>query len=147
MRLFQLDEIEEIDPPALNPILPQKNILLASFENPAAMSPYRLNPSYRRPPGGDSDHGYSTMTPHEDSEHMGPTYNLESLLASKGKQCSPTPTQSITSCSRASSPAHLNKMPQKAFPQTMLPTTVISKVPEENSHVLAHVQVHMVDTR
>jgi len=28
------------------------------------VSPYQMNPSYRRPPPGtDSDHGYSTMTP------------------------------------------------------------------------------------
>ncbi|KAH9496303.1 VWFA and cache domain-containing protein 1 [Bulinus truncatus] len=45
------------------------NFVLASFENPASVSPYRVNTSYRRPAGGDSDHGYSTMTPHEDSEH------------------------------------------------------------------------------
>merc|ERR550517_676072 len=39
------------------------------------VSPYRMNPSYRRPrpqPGTDSDHGYSTMTPYgdQDSEIM-----------------------------------------------------------------------------
>ena len=38
-------------------------------------SPYRMNPTYRRPrptPGTDSDHGYSTMTPcgDQDSEIM-----------------------------------------------------------------------------
>lgn len=32
-------------------------------------SPYRIATNYRRP-NGDSDHGYSTMTPHEDSEHF-----------------------------------------------------------------------------
>ena len=38
----------------------------------AAVSPYRLNPGYRRPAAGaDSDHGYSTMTPHDDSEAAG----------------------------------------------------------------------------
>jgi hypothetical protein len=37
---------------------------------PNLTSPYRM-PSTRRPPTGDSsDHGYSTMTPHEDSEHF-----------------------------------------------------------------------------
>ncbi|XP_055857843.1 VWFA and cache domain-containing protein CG16868 [Episyrphus balteatus] len=36
------------------------------------ISPYHMSTgsSYRRPPNGESDHGYSTMTPHEDSEHM-----------------------------------------------------------------------------
>jgi|FrelakmetLWP11LW_1041352.scaffolds.fasta_scaffold481623_1 hypothetical protein len=32
--------------------------------NSETVSPYQMNPSYRRPPPGtDSDHGYSTMTP------------------------------------------------------------------------------------
>lgn len=35
------------------------------------VSPYHMSTGgYRRPMNGDSDHGYSTMTPHEDSEHM-----------------------------------------------------------------------------
>lgn len=33
-----------------------------------SVSPYRMSSGYRRPPTGDSDHGYSTMTPHEDTE-------------------------------------------------------------------------------
>ena len=39
----------------------------------ATISPYRMNPGYRRPngnPGESSDHGYSTMTPHDDSENL-----------------------------------------------------------------------------
>ena len=33
-------------------------------KNAIILSPYRVNPSYRRPAAGtDSDHGYSTMTP------------------------------------------------------------------------------------
>lgn len=36
----------------------------------APISPYRVSSNYRRPPGGDSDHGYSTMTPHDDSEQQ-----------------------------------------------------------------------------
>ena len=47
------------------------NILLATFDSPS-VSPYRVNTGYRRPVGRanttDSDLGYSTMTPHEDSE-------------------------------------------------------------------------------
>ncbi|KAK3767134.1 hypothetical protein RRG08_018006 [Elysia crispata] len=49
------------------------NFVLATFDNPASVSPYRVNTWYRRPVGGcgadSSDHGYSTMTPREDSEH------------------------------------------------------------------------------
>ncbi|XP_051174131.1 VWFA and cache domain-containing protein 1 [Leptopilina boulardi] len=39
-------------------------------EGIAPISPYRVSTNYRRPPGGDSDHGYSTMTPHDDSEQQ-----------------------------------------------------------------------------
>ncbi|XP_012277119.1 VWFA and cache domain-containing protein 1 [Orussus abietinus] len=39
-------------------------------EGVAPISPYRVSTNYRRPPGGDSDHGYSTMTPHDDSEQQ-----------------------------------------------------------------------------
>lgn len=35
---------------------------------PTDISPYRI-PGYFRRPNGESDHGYSTMTPHDDSEH------------------------------------------------------------------------------
>ncbi|XP_046837698.1 VWFA and cache domain-containing protein 1 [Vespa crabro] len=35
----------------------------------APISPYRVSTNYKRP-GGDSDHGYSTMTPHDDSEQQ-----------------------------------------------------------------------------
>ncbi|XP_011875650.1 PREDICTED: VWFA and cache domain-containing protein 1 [Vollenhovia emeryi] len=45
----------------------------------APISPYRVSTNYRRPPGGDSDHGYSTMTPHDDSEQQ--TFASEPLLA------------------------------------------------------------------
>lgn len=45
----------------------------------APISPYRVSTNYRRPPGGDSDHGYSTMTPHDDCEQQ--TFASEPLLA------------------------------------------------------------------
>lgn len=32
-------------------------------------SPYRSASYFRRLPNGESDHGYSTMTPHDDSDH------------------------------------------------------------------------------
>ncbi|XP_072753876.1 VWFA and cache domain-containing protein 1 [Anoplolepis gracilipes] len=47
-------------------------------DNLAPISPYRVSTNYRRPPGGDSDHGYSTMTPHDDSEQQ--TFASEPLL-------------------------------------------------------------------
>ncbi|XP_034936002.1 VWFA and cache domain-containing protein 1 [Chelonus insularis] len=39
-------------------------------ESTPPISPYRVSSGYRRPPGGDSDHGYSTMTPHDDTEQQ-----------------------------------------------------------------------------
>ncbi|XP_057341737.1 VWFA and cache domain-containing protein 1 [Microplitis mediator] len=39
-------------------------------ESTPPISPYRVSTNYRRPPGGDSDHGYSTMTPHDDTEQQ-----------------------------------------------------------------------------
>lgn len=144
--MFQLDnEPEEIEPHELNPAVQQKNVLLASFENPAALSPYRLNPGYRRPAGADSDHGYSTMTPHEDSEHMGPTF-VEPLLA--GKHRVPSSTQSLTDGSRASSPIRLPKLrtldEQPMQTTELFPgTTVLTKI-HGDSHFVAHAQVHRV---
>lgn len=167
--MFQLDnEQDDIEPhEQAPPVQPQKNALLATFENPAAMSPYRLNPSYRRPPGGDSDHGYSTMTPHEDSEHNGPVF-IEPLLAGKDRHRIPTSTQSIGSSSRASSPilaqrnlhrhsmAFGNTISKVAFENTgtfgnpaAFDASGITRLPGDevgnNMRMLAQVQVHVVD--
>lgn len=37
---------------------------------PNVTSPYQMSSNYRRPNAGSSDHGYSTMTHHEESEHL-----------------------------------------------------------------------------
>ncbi|RWS12904.1 VWFA and cache domain-containing protein 1-like protein [Dinothrombium tinctorium] len=133
----ETDEIEHLQ--ESSPNVAQNNMLLVGFENAAIVSPYRLNPGYRRPPGGDSDHGYSTMTPHEDSEHVGPPF-IEPLFISKDKyKTIRGSTQSVTSASsRASSPLP-TPLPQAP------PITVLTKVPNRGSHFLAHVQVHVVD--
>ncbi len=47
----------------------------------SVVSPYRMNPGYRRPrpaPGTDSDHGYSTMTPYGDQVRIAPHRNTVS---------------------------------------------------------------------
>ncbi|KAL5022166.1 hypothetical protein ScPMuIL_001321 [Solemya velum] len=62
---YDQDDPDQVEDPGAG----HTNFVLATFDNPASISPYRVNTSYRRPAGGDSDHGYSTMTPHEDSEH------------------------------------------------------------------------------
>lgn len=140
-------------------ILGHANVVLASFENALNMSPYRVNTGYRRPAGGDSDHGYSTMTPHEDTE---PVPYVEPLLVGREKY---RPPQSVTSSSRTSSPVphplspppppplstHLGPLP---FATGMSPLLVDAEPPQtvipdasRPHHVLASVQVHMVDTR
>lgn len=45
--------------------------LLQDSKKPEVISPYCVSTAYRRPPTVvDSDHGYSTMTPHDESEHL-----------------------------------------------------------------------------
>ena len=149
------------------------NFVLASMENPASVSPYRVNTSYRRPAGGDSDHGYSTMTPHEDSEHASipclDPFNISkdrfrppnSLSLSKTPVL-PPPPQSSSRRSRSPTPPQTRLsslytaipeqtvLPRSGVPgQTVLPrgSTVATIIPENGPHnILANVQVHMVDS-
>jgi hypothetical protein len=72
---LHLDRLEEEEPPHR---AGHRNLGLRGGDpSPPqpVVSPYRMNPGYRRPrpgPGTDSDHGYSTMTPFgdQDSEIM-----------------------------------------------------------------------------
>ena len=50
------------------------------LDNVAVVSPYRVNTSYRRPAYGDSDHGYSTMTPNNDAHSEHTASYIEPLL-------------------------------------------------------------------
>lgn len=116
------------------------------------VSPYRVPTNYRRPPGGDSDHGYSTMTPHEDSE-LAPYF--EPLLIGKDRHSINQPSaHSLSSGSRTSSPVScvpsttcsaspsVIKMdcPSMHLSKTDFPFSTDAKI--KGSHVLAHVQVH-----
>lgn len=48
-----------------------QNKLLQDSKKPEPISPYCVSTGYRRPPtAADSDHGYSTMIPHDESEHL-----------------------------------------------------------------------------
>lgn len=134
--------------------------MLATFDNPASVSPYRVNTSYRRPAGGDSDHGYSTMTPHEDSEHASLPC-LEPLIVGKDRY-RPGPHSVVVKTpilppppsnyrrSRSPTPPQTRLSGYQPIPeQTCLPSQTIlhSTIPEVSSpNVLANVQVHMVDT-
>lgn len=126
----------------MNPaIAPTNAVVLASFENVAQISPYRINPAYRRP-GADSDHGYSTMTPQEDSELAGPTYHEPLLIGrDRTRLLQNTSSQSeATNSSRASSPSLKGQTfakNSKFLPQTIL---------EVPNNTMAQVQVHCVDS-
>lgn len=79
------------------------SLAAAGLDNVAIVSPYRVNTGYRRPAGGDSDHGYSTMTPHEDSEHAASF--VEPLLVGRDRYRPAMRSSSVGSfSSRASSP-------------------------------------------
>lgn len=134
----EFDEIERNDELAHHHRAMAQNVVLASFENAAGVSPYRLNPSYRRPVGGDSDHGYSTMTPHDDSEHLGPPY-IEPLLLNKTRQPTYYQPSVSDSYSRCSSPI------SSAPPMTSL-LSKIGKVSPMGPCV-AQVQVHCVESQ
>ncbi|XP_068145488.1 VWFA and cache domain-containing protein CG16868 [Drosophila tropicalis] len=63
----------------------------------ADISPYHVSSgsSYRRPPNGESDHGYSTMTPHEDSSDQ-QCFTLAEPLLMHDKRHSKSDTMSIS---------------------------------------------------
>jgi len=121
----------------------------------SVVSPYRMNPGYRRPrpnPGTDSDHGYSTMTPFgdQDSEIMSclGDPNRDRRLRTRN----PASLQSVTSgvSSRASSPqGHLEMetLHQESHPGV---GERVRLVGESDVTVLPHqiivaAVVHMVD--
>lgn len=60
----------EGDPEPMELDQAKSNLECLVRDSVAPISPYRVSTNYRRPPGGDSDHGYSTMTPHDDSEQQ-----------------------------------------------------------------------------
>ena len=92
----------------------------------APISPYRVNTGYKRPAGGDSDHGYSTMTPHDDSETLA---SAEPLMLGA---CSPPKRSESHLMSQSPSPDVTSESP----PQTSLMLS---------HQVLPPVTVHMVD--
>lgn len=70
---FDYDDMSLTDDCEMNNI--RQNLLLHQTNNPVILpnlsSPYRVVSNYRRNNGGgESDLGYSTMTPQEDSEHL-----------------------------------------------------------------------------
>lgn len=60
------------------------NIVLSTFDNPAKINPYFMNTSYRRPTNTESDLGYSSMTPRDDSEQAS-TACMESVVMGRDR--------------------------------------------------------------
>lgn len=138
VRMSQLDnepdDIEPVVEDVLKPVmLPNAGVLLA---NAAAVSPYRLNPGYRRPPGGDSDNGYSTMTVHDDSEHLGPS--SDPLLAVRDGQKLLASAHSLESSSRTSSPSDNSNNSKNTIPAvtTLVPSKGDLSVVAQVHHVV-----------
>uniref|UniRef100_A0A182QHN0 VWFA domain-containing protein n=1 Tax=Anopheles farauti TaxID=69004 RepID=A0A182QHN0_9DIPT len=77
---FDLDDGGPFDDCDISRTNAKQNLLLNGQQNanymiiPNVASPYQMSADYRRPNGGggggSSDHGYSTMTHHEESEHL-----------------------------------------------------------------------------
>ena len=140
---YDTDDIDPIDEPGTG----HTNFLLATFENPASVSPYRMSTSYRRPAGGDSDHGYSTMTPHEDSEHASLPCSEPFISNDRYKPVS----YAITKSYALPPPPSYNSSRRSPTPPQTKVTNIYQPIPEQTiipeiNNVIANVQVHMVDT-
>lgn len=99
--------------------------LLPAMEIEAPISPYRVVTGYRRPhTAGGSDHGYSTMTPHEDSEATGFSVNDPIILSDD--------TKSDISC----------PLPAKIKPRLKASDMSVTILPCGKNSVLAPVTVH-----
>lgn len=99
--------------------------LLPAMEIEAPISPYRVVTGYRRPhTAGGSDHGYSTMTPHEDSEATGFSVNDPTVLSDD--------TKSDVSC----------PLPAKIKPRLKACDLNMTVLPCGKNSIIAPVTVH-----
>lgn len=99
--------------------------LLPAMEIEAPISPYRVITGYRRAhTAGGSDHGYSTMTPHEDSEATAFSINDPIILSDD--------TKSDVSCT----------LPAKIKPRLKVGDLSVTVLPCGKNSVIAPVTVH-----
>ncbi|XP_044742087.1 VWFA and cache domain-containing protein 1 [Chrysoperla carnea] len=115
--------------------------------NLETVSPYRLSTGYRRPhTTGDSDHGYSTMTPHDESEHLSVAL-VEPLLTLNDENHSDVGSNS-TSISTDNCLSSSVGSPQHKFVNsgngdtTVVPTTVPGTTNIHRHCLLVPVTVH-----
>lgn len=100
------------------------------------ISPYRMNAGVYRPPNVESDHGYSTMTPREDSEHL--CFTLAEPLINN-KRISMSDSASINTS--VSSPTNQNYFIAIDKPKMPMQEGTILMTPSPH-HIQAPVTVH-----
>lgn len=152
---FDYDDINPHDDGDLGGNSMNRNLLRPAAGSPIIdISPYRMNAgAYRAPAANaESDHGYSTMTPREDSEHL--CFALaEPLIGANSKRKSMSDTASVNTS--VSSPTnykpHHNYLiaidkPKLPLPQPQKSTMeMMTQLPLSSSsphHIQASVTVH-----
>jgi len=135
--------MEDVIKPAVGQ---QVGLMLANFDNATGggpvISPYRVNSNYRKPPGGDSDNGYSTMTT-QDSDLTGPVSDLQIARSKSIVVTKATPLSS--SGSRASSLVdETSSAITTGVGTPVVGTTVIAKNPNDAA-VIA--EVHVIEAQ
>ncbi|KAG7161734.1 VWFA and cache domain-containing protein 1-like 1 [Homarus americanus] len=115
----------------------------------ATVSPYRMNPGYRRPPGvaDSSDQGYSTMTPHDESENLNYT-DLGGLVGLPANHMLDDPPSS-SGWSPPSSPVRQGRHDGRVSNHNHLEPshTLLSSAKRTGPNIIqVPVTVHMVDT-
>uniref|UniRef100_A0A6B2EBJ0 Putative dihydropyridine-sensitive l-type calcium channel n=1 Tax=Phlebotomus kandelakii TaxID=1109342 RepID=A0A6B2EBJ0_9DIPT len=111
-----------------------QNLLPATGIMIPEVSPYRAPSVCRRPNAADSDHGYSTMTPHEDSENL--CFTLADPLLTH-KRLSMSDSASISTS--VSSPTNCRPL---ALERHLTPVEGTTVLPASPHLVLAPVTVH-----
>ncbi|ELT96782.1 hypothetical protein CAPTEDRAFT_225126 [Capitella teleta] len=139
----ELEELESLDEPG--PAGGHTNIILASFENPANISPYRMNTSYRRPTNAESDLGYSTMTPQDGDSEQASTTCAEPLIISRDRYRPPLSVSSRGSGILPPPPAN-KRDPHVMMENVPGQTILVATDTASPNRVIANVQVHMVDS-
>lgn len=97
--------------------LPNDQDVFDKIQRPSVqsdISPYRMHGGNLRRPNGESDHGYSTMTPHEDSDHACFTL-VEPLIRSRKLSVSDSTSINGDIGTNSSSPLSYNCHRQSPF--------------------------------
>lgn len=133
--------IEVEDEEELKEMQGHHNLIAIEPTNSNIMSPYRMNPTYRRPPqnGADSsDHGYSTMTPMNDLDsevilpYLGSAPSRDRIFRRPHHPSSVT-SGSVLMSSRASSPSLIKPCLRTARSEESDETSLLSEHHQSNN--------------